>query len=884
MINHRYQYPIIPVTGQVLSSGHFGDLKTKFGSHSIGLYDTSTWSIATGSGNGKTFFIGYSSEATKDSLDRWHFGRTDGKKSEEFRGKDIISFEYSLPKRSQKETWTVGFDGSWSTDATKANDLPYNFECGKVYGLQLNLSGSPTWRRWAKNVVHQIFVTTPCCDSADCTVGCPSNVVDNETVYRLFAEQINAHPELSLLGVKARFRTDGWTSTPPTHYDYTLTIADGGTPYNLSAVQDQTNAALSATYGPITVVRTDYTDGKSTYKVSCLIAAAGTTLVNDTFNPPTYVPLAACNGTCPTGYTLTAGLDNYTLVRALSGGETLSTAADKQAFAYAATDAYRYSLTAYTSVISSGEFTANAHKFVTGQAVFYNNGGGNTITNLTNNTTYYIIKTGTNTFKLANSLANALAGTALTSTAAVAGATQNLIPVYRATATASLTVSGLTTPSITFSANHGYETGDTLFVTAIGNLATITANTIYYVTKVSATVIKLSTSAANMLAGTFATVTGTATGTWTAIPINNPATFDSSTPSNAFITFKQSNGMAAPTQIGSDIIITGATNGATCVITSAPTTVAWVQGTGYYKTTRTLTMRLPRKDCVGLYNGGNWLTELNALYAPMVTSGELHSDGVTLVTFAPPNEDTITEVGGCTDIYNIKQYSYCLTDGCLAKDPSSYPPIPQGFLGANGISGVWEVVGANTWQSPGSLDANGFQEKLAGIEITAEVTERYLSDCSMDINDFYETEPIRMEVSWVVNQMTGLPATCNTTSKMPAAKRQQAGLYQRQSGEWLMREYLKAGAYDFTAVDDSSARMREILDQNRRQQIDRKAFYKLYYITYKSNKGHTSNFDEKAEVWETMIAFREDDPKAATFESQFGAVFSKFDVVLKERK
>jgi len=871
MLNHRYQYPIIPVTGQVLTQGHFGDLKTKAGSHSIGLYDVSTWSVATGSGNGKNFFIGYSSEATKDALDRWHFGRTDGKKSEEFRGKDLISFEYSVPKRSQKERWTVGWDGTLA-----CNDLPFSFECGKTYGLLINLSGSPTWRRWAKNLQHKIYVTTPCCDSSDCTVGCPSNIVDNETVYRLFAEKINAHNELSLMGIKARYLTSDYTATSTTLNDYSLSVPDGGTPTDLANVQASIQAQAGLTTA--TVVRTDRTaNGVSVYTVYGLASAPGTN-----YTGPTAVSLSSCGGVCPSGYTLTAGLDSWNLFKPLSGSEVLTTAADKQVYAYSVTDQYRYAVTGYTAAVTASELTGlTAHKFVTGQALYYNAGGGTAPTGITSGTVYYAIKGSTaNTLKLATSLANALAGTAITiTTGSVAGAAHSLTPVY--SAATNLAISGIGSNTIT-SATHGLSTGQAIILTSLGTgpLATITTGTVYYVINASATTFKLATSLALALAGTATTITGVASGNLTYLSVSLPSVFTSFTTANAVVTFKQANGAVMPTAIGTDIIVPSATSGATCVA-SAPSTINWVAGQGYYKASRTLCMHIAKKDCSGASN----LADIAALVA-----ADPNLSNLTVTTQATSlNGATLTS--GCTETFTVTQASLPLTDGCLSKDPSSYPPIPQGYLGENGISGIWEVV-ETSWPAPtigsgltgGDAIWNGFQVERAGLEIFAEVSERYLSDCSMQLNDFYETEPVRMEVSWVVDQMTGLPALCNKTTRYPKCRRKQAGLYQRQSGEWLLREYLKAGAYDFTAVTDDNARMREILDQTRRLQIDRKAYYKLYYIQYKSNKGNANNFNQEAEVWETMVAFKEDDPKAAQFEAQFGAVFSKFDITLQERK
>lgn len=876
MLNHRYQYPIIPVTGQVLTSGHFGDLKTKAGSHSVGIYDTATWSIATGSGNGKTFFIGYSSEATKDNLDKWHFGRTDGKKTEEFRGKDLISFEYSVPKRSQKETWTVGYDGSWVSTANVGTDSLYKFECGKTYGLQVNLSGSPTWRRWAKNLVHTVFVTTPMCDSSDCTVGCPSLTVDNETVYKMFAEEINTHNELSLMGVKARYRTDDYTVTGATHYDYTLTVPDGGTPYEFSNVQNNASAQ--------TVYKADRTvDGKTVYKIDCLLAATGAAL--PTYSSPSNLPLAACNGTCPAGYTLTAGYDNYTIARPLSGTESLQTSENRQAFAMSVASSYIPTASTAIDMTAVGipstttdNITVTAHKFGTGQAVTYSNGGGTAPAGLTTGNVYYVIKVDANTLRLASSLANAMAGTQVNITAVGVGTAHSLTPYYNAIT--GLTASTITTPANTITiAAHGFNTGEVVTYangggTSITNLTTATN---YYVTRLTSSTFKLSTTLANLVAGTYiATGSGTGVGAAHSFTSTNSlnATYLSDNGSMAFINIKVPLN-ALVTEALADVLVKGNATGATCT-GSAGSAISWVQGTGYYRSTRTLVMSMARKDCSGLYNGTDWLAELNAFYAADIAAGKVSA--VTITT----DNNVGAATNSCTDRYTMTQYSNCLTDGCLAKDPSSFPEIPQGYNGANGISGVWEVASGLTWDTPGTLDANGFQEKQAGLEITAEVSERYLSDCSMDIKDFYETDPVRMEISWVVNQMTGLPNLGSI--KMPKVKRQQAGLYSRQSGEWLLREYLKAGAYDFTAVTDDSARMREILDQNRRSQIDRKAYYKLYYISYRSNKGNNTNFDQKAEVWETLIAFKEDDAKAATFETQFGSVFSKFDITLQERK
>ena len=109
MINHRFPVPMFPVTGKVLNGTNgpalFGDLYDLAGSISVGLYDADTNAIATSTGNGKIFYIGYSSEHTKDFLDKWMFGMQlpKGAPGWKFKGEDVIKFEYSEPQRKKEK-------------------------------------------------------------------------------------------------------------------------------------------------------------------------------------------------------------------------------------------------------------------------------------------------------------------------------------------------------------------------------------------------------------------------------------------------------------------------------------------------------------------------------------------------------------------------------------------------------------------------------------------------------------------------------------------------------------------------------------------------------------------------------------------------------------
>ena len=75
--------------------------------------------------------------------------------------------------------------------------------------------------------------------------------------------------------------------------------------------------------------------------------------------------------------------------------------------------------------ISGDTLTFNNHRFVTGQKVTYNDGGGTAIGGLSDGS-YFIIKEDQNTIKLASSASNASAGTAINLTSGAAGGSHTL--------------------------------------------------------------------------------------------------------------------------------------------------------------------------------------------------------------------------------------------------------------------------------------------------------------------------------------------------------------------------------------------------------------------------------------------------------------------------
>jgi len=75
--------------------------------------------------------------------------------------------------------------------------------------------------------------------------------------------------------------------------------------------------------------------------------------------------------------------------------------------------------------ISGDTLTFNNHRFVTGQKVTYNDGGGTAIGGLADGS-YFIIKVDQSTIKLASSASNAAAGTAINLTSGAAGSSHTL--------------------------------------------------------------------------------------------------------------------------------------------------------------------------------------------------------------------------------------------------------------------------------------------------------------------------------------------------------------------------------------------------------------------------------------------------------------------------
>lgn len=316
---HEFPYPVIPVSGSVITSGQFGDLKDLAGSHSIGIYDAQTYGIATGSGNGKDFFVGYSSEHTRDALTKFWTGMTIPKKTQIFKGADVISFEYSDPQKLQNEEWVVGYDGTPSS-------VGLTFKKDTRYGLRITLKGSPTLRAFNKILEHEVFVkTSNNCDD-NCTDGCDDGL-DCVKYTTQWAENINNHPELQLLGVKAKVIHDDYAAPAKNMTKWQISVCDEGDSNALAAVQITVGSAGK-------VERISRVGSTSTYEV-CV--ADGVEL--DDFVPTENVALAVCN-VCPSGYTLVDESLSVYIVRPITPSTDLTDATAQDTFADSVATAY----------------------------------------------------------------------------------------------------------------------------------------------------------------------------------------------------------------------------------------------------------------------------------------------------------------------------------------------------------------------------------------------------------------------------------------------------------------------------------------------------------------------------------------------------------------
>lgn len=329
--------------------------------------------------------------------------------------------------------------------------------------------------------------------------------------------------------------------------------------------------------------------------------------------------------------------------------------------------------------------------------------------------------------------------------------------------------------------------------------------------------------------------------------VNPDAVFLGQDGSLAIVKLKFAEGTVLDPVIGADIVEFSHTEAAVCVF-DTPTPIAWTAcGTGI-RSSRTLRLKnINRPDCDA---DGDRLDDIAASLAGV--------KGIQIGTLA------LEEGDACKDDYTITQWSTdCLDEGCLTSNVSfTYDMLPAFENSA------WEV-----YSTPPSENEN----RRCGIRVNAGYVDPRFGDCSFNPGDYYNVEPVKMEISLL--QEDG--DRCDVAN-WPTVSQSQIGQISRQSGEFVVRELImKTEAY-LKHIDQFSLepRMREAFDQNLLTMVDRKAFYDLYYVEYKASYGHFQFRKNEQERFTTVFAFKVGDPAALQFESQILDVLSAKSGVL----
>lgn len=268
---------------------------------------------------------------------------------------------------------------------------------------------------------------------------------------------------------------------------------------------------------------------------------------------------------------------------------------------------------------------------------------------------------------------------------------------------------------------------------------------------------------------------------------------------------------------------------------AAGSTQAWVaDGTGI-SGTRTLKIKLQRPDCNA---GGDRLADITAALTGV--------SGIQIGTLAK------IAGTGCFDEYTVDQSSDdYLDESCLTGNATFTFNTPLPMIDGK----AWEVL------DPTIVPNNA---RKVGIKISAGYYDPKFGNCSFDPTDYYENMPIKMEVS----AMNEDADNCQYAA-LPTQVQTKIAKIARQSGEWVIREVImKTEAY-LQHVDQwsSNPRMREAFDMQIQNSVDRNAAYVLWYVTFYANYNQTSRKGEK-EQFTAVIAFKENDPKLAEFESK----------------
>ncbi len=733
MNGQGFQLPVY-IVKSVYTSGHVADMAPL----QLGIFDAKTYNVATGSGNGKEFFLAGGSPHTKDNISKFYKGMQDRKESAPFYGKDIEKFEKIFPTRARNEQWVIGWDGSSTSNTLK-------FYGNTTYKLKIRLFGEPIYALFNKSLEKIIPLYTGCVDDNDCSTGCVADPLGVKTQTKAWVKAINDNVELKEFGVKAVPIFSDYSATSASTHDYTLTISDDG---SAEALQD-----VQRSYPTKTITRKSYSRGVSVYEMKAQASSPAS------FTSKAYSVYVSDCGACSTG-TFTPAKDVYYVTRPISGSTDLDDGTARQTFADAVGTDYESQTNATIPTTdvntTTNVITETAHGYVTGQKLTYDDGGSTAITGLTDNTDYYVIYVSANTFKLATSYANALAGTTI-DISGTGNNAQTLTPVITAT----------------FLSKNSDGSG-----------------------------------------------------------------------ANVRLTIEAGSADLSPYL--SDTVIKGDRIPAQCT-TPSGTTTAWVEGAGNYVVTRTLKITICERDCAT---------------ASSVTLAQIQNHLSSL-----QNAVVVTDITGnddpCCKVFQAVQDSFPMTDEyCMSPDNAIFEDLPS-FK-----DGIWGEVTTTE-----DYDA----DIKAGIRISVPFISKTFGDCSYDINERWDAEPIRMELSLYDEAFN--PCDFSTVAH---ARRVVAPKWQKLSAAYVRHEYIVRNQHYFPYETWSTdPRDRDIIDNTALDQIKKNTYFVEYRLQYKDARD-SHNFNQKQEHYAPRMFVEEGDlATQVALEAAIGAIASKWDVQLE---
>jgi hypothetical protein len=249
-------------------------------------------------------------------------------------------------------------------------------------------------------------------------------------------------------------------------------------------------------------------------------------------NPPTGA------GADVSGWTSAAGLAVEEFELTILAGATVEVAAGAMLVAEEVHPHYLEDSNAVTATNGTETINYTAHGFYTGDGPI-RFGGTAVPTGLSATAEYWVIRTGANTFQVATSRANALAGTEQLFTSDGTDVVVHWVDGVKSTSSNASAVD-LDEDTLTI-ADHGLVAGERVQVATTNTLPTgLAVDTDYFVIVVDDDTIQLASSAENALAGTEIDLTGAPAGTQSVISNGYAATSET-----VYVMFAELNGGAA---------------------------------------------------------------------------------------------------------------------------------------------------------------------------------------------------------------------------------------------------------------------------------------------------------------------------------------------------